>query len=283
MTVDEVPAAARPRSTGELAKRATLSETELERIQRYKASGDRNLRDRILQDAKGIAVGLAQRFRDRGVELDDLIQVAQIGLLQALDRFDPERGVPFITFATPTVLGELRKHFRTAWSVHMPRSLQEASQRLGPAVSELHHELGRSPTMNEIALRIGVTQEQVIEAMEATSAYRARSLDAPAPGAVGSALHSTMAAADSDAPFDEIDARETVARLLPILSERMREIVRLRFFEGLSQGEIAETIGISQMHVSRLLRSALGAMAVVMDPDAAARGEGVLSTVDLPV
>lgn len=241
--------------------------SETERIRLYQATRDVRLRDEIVRDAQGIAIGLARRFRDRGAELDDLIQVAQIGLLHAIERFDPDRGVPFIGFATPTVLGELRKHFRTVWSVRMPRSLQEATQRLGPAVAELHHELGRSPTLDEIGARIGVTREQVIEAMEASAAFRARSLDAPAPGSVGSALHSTMADGDSDIPFAQVDARETVARLLPSLSERTRRIVELRFFEELSQSEIAEAVGVSQMHVSRLLRQALEQMAQMMQAE----------------
>ena len=241
-----------------------LRDRETERIRQYQATRDDKLRDEILRDAQGIAVGLARRFRDRGAELDDLIQVAQIGLIHAIERFDPERGIPFIGFATPTVLGELRKHFRTVWSVHMPRSLQEATQRLGPAVAELNHELGRSPTLDEIGQRVGATREQVIEAMEASAAFRARSLDAPAPGSVGSALHATMAASDSELAFSQVDARETVARLLPVLSARTRRIVELRFFHDLSQTEIAEAVGVSQMHVSRLLKQALDQMAVMM-------------------
>ncbi len=241
-----------------------LRDKETERIRRYQATRDEKLRDEILRDAQGIAIGLARRFRDRGAELDDLIQVAQIGLLHAIERFDPDRGVPFIGFATPTVLGELRKHFRTAWAVHMPRSLQEATQRLGPAVSELNHELGRSPTLDEIGARTGLTREQVIEATEASTAFRARSLDAPAPGTAGSSLHATLASDDADTPFSQVDARETVARLLPLLSERTRRIVELRFFHELSQSEIAEAVGVSQMHVSRLLRQALEQMATMM-------------------
>ena len=249
-----------PEAPREVHRRAN----ETERIRQYRATGDSKLRDEILRDAQGIAIGLARRFRDRGVELDDLIQVAQIGLLQAIERFDPDRGVPFIGFATPTVLGELRKHFRTVWSVHMPRSLQEATQRIGPAVAELHHELGRSPTLDEIGERVGATREQVIEAMEASAAFRARSLDAPAPGSLGSALHATIAANDADLPFAQVDAKETVARLLPVLSARTRRIVELRYFDELSQSEIAEAVGVSQMHVSRLLRQALDQLGQMM-------------------
>ena len=244
-----------------------LRDKETERIRLYHATRDEKIREEILRDAQGIAIGLARRFRDRGAELDDLIQVAQIGLLHAIERFDPDRGVPFIGFATPTILGELRKHFRTVWSVHMPRSLQEATQRLGPAVGELNHELGRSPTLDEIGERIGLTREQVIEAMEASAAFRARSLDAPAPGTAGTSLHATMVSEESDTPFSQVDARETVARLLPSLSARTRRIVELRFYDELSQSEIAQAVGVSQMHVSRLLRQALDQMAAMMSAE----------------
>lgn len=250
--------------TPDLPQSLPRRDNETERIRRYQVTRDEKLRDEILRDAQGIAIGLARRFRDRGAELDDLVQVAQIGLLHAIERFDPDRGVPFIGFATPTILGELRKHFRTVWSVHMPRSLQEATQRLGPAVAELNHELGRSPTLDELAARIGLTREQVIEAMEASAAFRARSLDAPAPGTAGSPLHATMASDESDTPFSQVDARETVARLLPKLSPRTRRIVELRFYDELSQSEIAQAVGVSQMHVSRLLRQALDQMAAMM-------------------
>jgi RNA polymerase sigma-B factor len=260
-----------PNQTSELRAAVAERDDDAERIRRYHATKDRKLRDEILRDAQGIAVGLARRFRDRGAELDDLVQVAQLGLLYAIERFDPDRGVPFIGFATPTVLGELRKHFRTVWSVHMPRSLQEATQRLGPAVAELHHELGRSPTLDEIAVRMGVTREQVIEAMEASTAFRARSLDAPAPGSSGSALHATMASEHADVPFAQVDARETVAQLLPSLGERSRRIVELRFFHDLSQSEIAEAVGVSQMHVSRLLRQALEQMGALMGREVTAQ------------
>lgn len=263
-------------TTPDVSQTLPRRDSESERIRRYQATRDVNLRDEILRDAQGIAIGLARRFRDRGAELDDLIQVAQIGLLHALERFDPDRGVPFIGFATPTVLGELRKHFRTVWSVHMPRSLQEATQRLGPAVGELSQELGRSPSLDEIGSRIGLTREQVIEATEASAAFRARSLDAPAPGTPGSSRHATMASDEADTPFSQVDARETVARLLPLLSERTRRIVELRFFDQLSQSEIAQAVGVSQMHVSRLLRQALDQMAAMMDGDPTADGPGSL-------
>lgn len=237
---------------------------DLERFRAWRRSGDIEIRNAIVADAKGIAIGMARRFRDRGVELDDLIQVAQIGLLNAVERFDPERGIPFLSFATPTVLGELRRHFRTVWSVRVPRGLQEASLRVGPALLELQQELQRTPTVSEVATRLGCTTDDVLEAMEASSAFRAASLDAP----VGRELDpragrsmTQMPAPAAEAAFDIVDARNTVERLLPELSERTRRIVELRFFEELSQAEIAERVGVSQMHVSRLLRQALDQMA----------------------
>ena len=144
-----------------------------ERFKEWRRTGDVEIRNSIVADAKGIAVGLARRFRDRGVELDDLVQVAQIGLLNAVDRFDPDRGIPFLSFATPTVLGELRRHFRTVWSVRVPRGLQEAALRVGPALLELQQELQRTPTVSEVATRLGCTTDDVLEAMEASSAFRA--------------------------------------------------------------------------------------------------------------
>jgi RNA polymerase sigma-B factor len=239
---------------------------ELERFRRYKATGDRAIRDAIVADAQGIAIGLARRFRDRGAELDDLIQVAQIGLLKAVEGFDPERGVAFISFATPTVLGELRRHFRTVWSVRMPRGLQELSQRLAPSVAELHQELGRSPTIDEVAVRVGLSRDQVLEAMEAGAAFRASSLDNAQIG--GSERRTTesreFASATADADMDKVESRQTVEALLPLLSDRTRRIVELRFYEERSQSEIAEIVGVSQMHVSRLLRQAMDQLGQVL-------------------
>jgi RNA polymerase sigma-B factor len=248
---------------------ASRLEDEAERFRRFRATRDFALREQIVREAHGMAVGLARRFRGRGAELDDLIQVAQIGLLLAVDRFDPDRGIPFLGFATPTILGELRRHFRTVWSVKMPRSLQEASQRIGPAFGELHQELRRTPTVDEVAARVGMSAESVLEAIEAASAFRTVSLDTPPRSNGGSyvGVHTRLQSSDVDVSFDAVVARETVERLLPLLSERSRQIVQLRFFEDRSQLEIAEIIGISQMHVSRLLRQALEYFARVIEND----------------
>jgi RNA polymerase sigma-B factor len=228
-------------------------------ILRYRQSGKPEDLEAIVNSSKGLVVALARRFRDRGPELDDLIQVAHVGLLLAISRFDPERGVPFVGFATPTILGELRRHFRTVWSVRMPRSLQEASQLLGPATNDLRHELLRSPTISEVAARTGLTKERVLEAMEAGSAFRAKSLDAPVltEGGDGSPLHASLPSNDAGAAFSAFEAKDIVERLLPLLSPRSRQIVKLRFYEERNQTEIAEIVGVSQMHVSRLLTQAL--------------------------
>jgi RNA polymerase sigma-B factor len=239
-------------------ERAAERDRELERFRTLRATGDPSIRNEIIGGTQGLAVALARRFRDRGAELDDLIQVAQIGLMLAVERFDPERGVPFAGFATPTILGELRRHFRTVWSVRMPRGLQEATQRVNPAVSDLHQELGRSPTVEEVAIRVGFTPEKVIEAMEASGAFRSLSLDAPVSSDEGSyvGLHASLPAPEAENAFDALIAKQTVERLLPLLSRRSRQIVQLRFYEERSQTEIAEIVGISQMHVSRLLHQA---------------------------
>jgi RNA polymerase sigma-B factor len=246
-------------------------ETEVETalIEQYRKTGRAEDFEAIVVHSKGLVVALARRFRDRGPELDDLIQVAQVGLLLAIERFDVERGVPFVGFATPTILGELRRHFRTVWSVRMPRSLQEASQLLGPATNELRHELLRSPTIAEVAKRTGLTTEHVLEAMEAGSAFRAKSLDAPVitEGGSSSPLHASISSDDTGAAFSAVEARDTVERLLPLLSPRSREIIKLRFYEERNQTEIAEIVGISQMHVSRLLTQALEFFGTVLSAE----------------
>lgn len=233
---------------------------ELERFRAWRRTGDLSLRDAILADSRGIAVALATRFADRGIDRDDLIQVAELGLLLAAERFDPERDVPFVAFAIPTVLGELRRHFRSAWSVRMPRALQEASARATSTIAQLEQELQRTPTASEVAAQLGWSRESVLEALNAASAFRTSSLDQTTDH--GSSQHHGTPSQDrpsprGDASYDLIDITDEVSRLLPRLSERSRRIVELRFFEELTQSEIAARLGISQMHVSRLLRAAL--------------------------
>jgi RNA polymerase sigma-B factor len=259
-----------PRSEGDSAFRPHDPEVEAALILRYRQSGNAKDLEAIVTHSKGFVVALARRFRDRGPELDDLIQVGNVGLLLAISRFDPDRGVPFVGFATPTILGELRRHFRTVWSVRMPRSLQEASQLLGPVTNDLRHELSRSPTISEVAARTGLSPERVLEAMEAGSAFRAKSLDVPilTAGGDGSPLHASLASDEAGSAFSAVEAKDTVERLLPLLSPRSRQIVKLRFYEERNQTEIAEIVGISQMHVSRLLTQALEYFGTVLRDEA---------------
>ncbi|MHB1854655.1 MAG: RNA polymerase sigma factor SigF [Acidimicrobiales bacterium] len=223
------------------------------------------LRNHLVNAHLGLAEYLARRFANRGEPLDDLIQVASIGLVKAVDRFDPERPVEFSTYATHTIVGELKRHFRDkGWAVRAPRRLQELYLRLGQVVAELSQELGRSPTVAELAAEMQASEEEVLEAMEAGQAYRFASLDAPAPGpddegssTLGSQLGEddlTMAAAED---------RAALSPLLEALPPREQRILFLRFFQGLTQSEIATQLGISQMHVSRLLARSLSQLRAV--------------------
>ena len=201
---------------------------------------------------------LARRFADRGESFDDLRQVALVGLLKAVERFEPDRGLRFSTFATPTIVGELKRHFRDrGWAVRVPRRVQELHLQLVKVVSTLSQELGRSPTPEEIARRTGTRVEDVLEAMEAGGVYRLASLDAALANEERSSLDLGARLGEDDEEFEGVERREELSVLLSRLPPRERRIVYLRFFEGLTQSEIATEIGISQMHVSRLLAKSL--------------------------
>jgi RNA polymerase sigma-B factor len=204
----------------------------------------------------GLAVSLARRFDQRGVPLDDLIQVAQLGVLNAVTRFDPDRGAAFTTFATATVLGELKRHFRDkTWAVRVPRGVKELHIRVGPALAELRQSLGRSPTIGELAQRLDTSEDDLLEAMEAGAAYRPDSMDAASREGDKPSLGDQLSADEGDA--DLVTERITVRTLMAQLPDRERTVVYLRYFEDLTQAEIAERVGVSQVHVSRLLRRAL--------------------------
>jgi RNA polymerase sigma-B factor len=228
----------------------------------YWRTGDRSLRNQLIELNAGLAQAIARRYFGRGEQREDLVQVAMLGLLKAVERFEPERGLAFSSFASPTIEGELKRHFRDRrWSVRVPRSLQEATLEVNACVADLGQQLGRSPTVTEIATGSRLSEEEVLEALEAGRAARATSLDA--------------AAADNDASVDrlgDVDAdlagvehRETVARLLRVLPERERAIVVLRFYDGLNQSQIARRFGISQMQVSRLLARSLERLRAIAD------------------
>ncbi len=214
---------------------------------RYAASRSVELRDEIALRTGWLAVRGARRFADRGEPLDDLVQVAGIGLLKAIDRYDPSHGVPFGAYATPTIMGELRRHFRDhTWSVHVPRRGKDLRGVLTDTTATLSHALGRSPTVAELAEALHTDEDAVIEAMEAGNAYRTAPLEV---------TESAPPLADTD--FDDVLDREVIAGLLDRLQPRQRTILYLRFFEELSQAQIAEQIGTSQVHVGRLITSSL--------------------------
>jgi RNA polymerase sigma-B factor len=215
---------------------------------------DGALRDDLVAAHLGLAEYLARRFANRGEPLDDLTQVASLGLLKAVNRFDPSRGVEFSTYATHTIVGELKRHFRDkGWAVRAPRRMQELYLRLGKVVAILGQELGRSPTIAELAAETQVSEEEVLEALEAGQAYRFASLDAPSPGGDGDSETLGARLGEEDPGLIDAERRATLSPLLSQLPAREQTILHLRFFGGLTQSEIAGRLGISQMHVSRLL------------------------------
>jgi RNA polymerase sigma-B factor len=214
------------------------------------------VRAELIEAHLGLAEYLARRFSNRGEPLDDLVQVASTGLIKAVDRFEPERGLEFSTYATHTIVGELKRHFRDkGWAVRVPRRMQELHLRLSTLVGTLNQELGRSPTVAEMAHGAGVSEEEVLEAMEAGQAYRFTSLDAPASGEDAGSLGSTIG--EVDARMEGVERRVALSPLIEQLPPRQQKILHLRFFEGLTQSEIASRLDISQMHVSRLLARSL--------------------------
>lgn len=218
-------------------------------------------RNPIVQRYLPLAENIARKFSGRGESHDDLVQVARIGLVKAVIRFDVEIGTEFLAFAVPTIVGEVRRHFRDrGWSVGVPRRLKELRLRIGAATSELYQRLGRAPTASELAAELGVDREEVCEAMVAASGYRPRSLF----GGDSDTDSDTVAALDrfghTDAGLEHIEDRELLRPLLAALPERERTVLFLRFFASMTQSEIAERIGISQMHVSRLLARSLASL-----------------------
>jgi len=214
-------------------------------------------RAQMIERHLGLARHLALRYSDSAEPLEDLIQVASLGLVKAVDRFDPTRGVSFSTFAVPTIQGELRRHFRDrGWSVHVPRDLKEAAVKVRRAIAQ---HSGRAPTPAELAQATGLSMEDVLEALEAGGAQRALSLDAPAGGEPGEESGATLGDLldDGGDEFEAARDRATYARLVRVLDEREREVLRLRFEEDLTQSEIGARIGVSQMQVSRVIRAAL--------------------------
>jgi len=209
----------------------------------------------------------ARRFRNRGEPYEDLVQVGTIGLIKAVDRFETQRGVEFSTFATPTVIGEIKRHFRDrGWAIRVPRRLQELRMQIGGATGELTQKLGRSPTPRELAEVIGCSVEQVMEAIESSHAYATLSLDASDDSDDGPpAMLATLGVVDTH--MEHVEIRESIKPLLEGLGEREKRILLLRFFKNMTQSQIAEEIGVSQMHVSRLLTRTLTRLRTSLDAD----------------
>ena len=210
---------------------------------------------------------LVRRFLDRGEPHDDLVQVGTIGLINAIDRFDPDRGVEFSTYATPTIVGEIKRHFRDrGWAVRVPRRLQELRGALTKANETLSHDLGRAPTVAELARKLDITEDEVLEGLESASAYATVSLDGGFDDPDSASVADTLGIDDEALAL--VEDRATLRPLLEALPERERRIVMLRFFNNLTQSQIAEEMGISQMHVSRLLaRSLVKLRHGLTDPD----------------
>lgn len=228
-------------------------------LRRYHLEGDLDAREQLVVRFMPLARQLASRYRHAGEPHDDLVQVACMGLLKAVDRYDVERGTGFAKYAVPTMLGELKRHFRDkGWSVHVPRATQELSLKVSDALSSLSGKLGRSPTPRDVAAALAVPVEDVLEAMEAATAYEATSLDAPRPhGGDDDDWSWGDSIACEEQGYDLVEIGETLRPTLEALPPRERIILRLRFEYDLTQAEIAERVGVSQMHVSRLLRRSL--------------------------
>jgi RNA polymerase sigma-B factor len=215
-------------------------------------------REQLVEQYIGLVEFLARRFRNRGEPLEDLVQVGTIGLLKAIDRFDLEREVEFSTYVTPTVVGELKRHFRDkGWAVRVPRRLQELHLELTEIVGSLGQDLGRSPTVAEIAHAAGTSEESVLEGLEVAQSYNWASLDAPIDTEDGGTTSFADQLGDVDESLDNLEYRASLAPEMAKLPERERNILYLRFYGGLTQSEIADKLGISQMHVSRLLNRTL--------------------------
>jgi RNA polymerase sigma-B factor len=232
--------------------------TDRELLRRYHELGDVEAREELIEQYLPLVRSLARRYANRGEQLEDLVQVGSIGLIKAIDRFDVDRGVELTTYATPNIIGEIKRHFRDkGWSIRVPRGLQELNVRLSQLLERLTVELERSPTIAELAEAADVTEEEVLEALESGQAYTTVSLSAPAGGGEDSELDPLESLGELEHEYEVSEDRAVLAPGLDVLDERERRIIHLRFWEGLTQSQIAAQVGISQMHVSRLIRRSL--------------------------
>jgi RNA polymerase sigma-B factor len=233
-------------------------------LARYR-DGDQAAREQVVARFLPLARQLARRYARGNEPLDDLFQVASVGLLKAMDRYDPQRGFAFSTFAVPTIVGELKRYFRdTGWAVHVPRPIQDRIVQVNRAMVELGRRLGRSPTSAEIADALGCGVEEVVEAMDASTAFDAVSLETPRAGDDDGGSYAETVGAD-DEGYEMVEYSATIAPTMDAMPPRDKLILRLRFERDLTQSEIAERLGISQMHVSRIIRRSLMRLRTVAD------------------
>jgi RNA polymerase sigma-B factor len=248
--------AAVPPKTSIAAARASVETHEL--FVRWQRRHDEHARDALVTRFMPLARRLARRYVRSSEPFEDLLQVASLGLLKALDRFDPDRGRPFQSFAVPTILGEMRRYFRdSGWSVHVPRGAQERALKVRDGRESFANEHGRAPTVNELALYLELSAEEVIDALMAIHAYEATSLDVKRANADGDPIPYSELIGDEDRHYELVELDATVSAVLSHIPQRERLILYMRFVEGLTQSEIGGRVGISQMQVSRLLRRSL--------------------------
>ncbi|HEY6779700.1 MAG TPA: SigB/SigF/SigG family RNA polymerase sigma factor [Thermoleophilaceae bacterium] len=241
-------------------------ETERELLVCYHRDGDLGIREELVQRFLPFARDLASRYSYTDEPFDDLFQVACMGLIKAIDRFEPGRGTKFTSYAAPTILGELKRHFRDkGWALHVPRELQERTLAVSRETERLSKELARSPTVKEIAAGLGTTSEKVLEAAEASGAYEASSLDAPTSREDGESAPLIELLGGQDTSYELVDSRQAISSTWGELPTLEQQVLKLRFVDDLTQREIGERIGYSQMHVSRLLRRALNRLETAVE------------------
>ena len=227
-------------------------------LRRYHEQGDLQAREQLIEQYMSLVRSLARRYSYRGEQLEDLVQIGAIGLIKAIDRFDIERGVELTTYATPNIIGEIKRHFRDkGWAVRVPRGLQELNVQLSRLVEQLTVQFGRSPTIPELATASGAQEEEVLEALESGRAYSSLSLSAGSGGDGEDDLDPLESIGTEEHQYEVSEDRAVLAPGFRALDERERKILQLRFFDGLTQSQIAQQVGISQMHVSRLIRRSL--------------------------
>jgi RNA polymerase sigma-B factor len=254
---------------------------DLELFREFARTRSRRVRNQLVERHMGLAAHIANRFRRSGGTDDDLRQVAMLGLVKAVDRFDPEFGATFSAFAGRTIEGELKRHFRDrSWVVRVPRGAKELHLLVRNASERLSHELERSPTVDEIAAHLGVERDDVLRGLAATAAYSVGTLDSGTGDDDEVAADRQRALASQEPGYDDADNRSVIAELLERLPERERQIVRLRFYDRMSQSEIAAVVGVSQMHVSRLLRRSFEQMREWMLEGAGSEELGMLQSPD---